>query len=78
MEFFICPCSATGNVILDGVDQGPNKDGNGNLLPKQCNEGFHAISLKCPNGKNCSPSRVEMQIARTNPISPLKVPFECI
>ena len=23
MEFFVCPCPVTGDIILDGIDQSP-------------------------------------------------------
>ena len=77
MEFFQVPCSGNGNVILDGKKQGPNKDDAGNLKPKQCNEGWHVISLKCRNGRKCSPNKVEIEIKDTDPISPMEVPFQC-
>jgi len=75
MEFFTCPCPQTGNVILDGIDQGPNKDATGNLLTKQCNTGQHTISLTCANGYICTPPQVTIVIANTNPILPMGVPF---
>jgi hypothetical protein len=78
MEFFVCPCTEIGNVILDGIDQGPNKDDAGNLLTKQCNAGIHTITLQSPNGKKCSPPQAKIEIKDTNPISPLEVPFQCI
>jgi hypothetical protein len=77
MQFFNCPCSGKGNVILDGVDQGPNKDAAGNLLPKQCNAGLHRIALKCLDEKQCDPAEVQVEIRGTNPIHPLEVPFQC-
>lgn len=78
MEFFVCPCPVTGNVILNGNDQGPNKDGAGNLLTKQCNAGLHLIALQCPAGKKCSPQQYKIEIKDTNPISPMEVPFQCV
>ncbi len=78
MEFFVCPCSETGNVILDGNDQGPNKDGSGGLLTKQCNAGLHTISLQCAAGKTCSPPQVSVVIENTDPISPKVVAFQCV
>ena len=78
MEFFSCPCSETGDVILDGNNQGPNKNSSGTLLTKQCNAGLHRIALKCPDGKRCVPEQVEIEIKDTNPISPLEVPFKCV
>lgn len=78
MQFFQCPCPETGNVILDGNNQGPNKDGDGRLLTKRCNEGLHIISLQCSQGKNCFPSQARIEIKNTNPISPLQVPFKCV
>jgi len=78
MEFFVCPCSETCNVILDGNDQGPNKDGSGRLLTKQCNAGLHTISLQCPPGKTCSPPQVSVVIENTDPILPRRVAFQCV
>lgn len=75
MEFFQCPCPEKGEVILDGKDQGLNKDAAGNLLTKQCNRGLHYVSLQCPDGKKCQLRLVE--IKDTDPISPLEVPFQC-
>jgi hypothetical protein len=75
MEFFQCPCPERGNVILDGKDQGPNKDDAGNLLTKQCNRGLHYLSLECPDRKKCHLRLVE--IRDTDPIFPLEVPFQC-
>ena len=77
MEFFTCPCSDRGNVILDGVNQGPNKDQAGNLMTKQCNTGLHSVSLQCPDGKQCEPNEIEIEIRGTDPIAPLEVPFQC-
>ncbi len=78
MEFFVCPCPVTGNVILDGNDQGTNKDSAGNLQTKQCNEGLHTISLRFPDGKKCSPLQVNVVIKDTDPISPMEVVFQCV
>ena len=78
MEFFVCPCTETGNVILDGNDQGSNMDSSGNLLTKQCNAGLHTISLNCPSGKKCLPTQVKIEIEDTDPISPMEVPFKCV
>jgi hypothetical protein len=75
MEFFQCPCSQTGNVILDGKDQGPNMDIDGKLLTKMCNTGLHWISLECPDGKKCGQKLV--RVADTDPILPMEVPFQC-
>ena len=77
MEFFVCPCPVTGNVILDGNNQGPNKDSSGKLLTKMCNEGLHTISLQCPSGQTCIPPQVTTVIENTDPISPKEVPFQC-
>jgi hypothetical protein len=77
MEFFVCPCPATGRVMLDGEDQGPNKNADGVLLPKECNAGGHRISLRCADGKACIPPQVDRVIANTDPILPLEVPFRC-
>jgi len=78
MEFFVCLCPATCNVILDGNDQGPNKDSSGKLRTKQCNAGRHIIALQCPAGKTCSPPQVTKVIKNTDPISPMEVAFQCI
>jgi hypothetical protein len=75
MEFFQCPCPERGNVILNGRDQGPNKDDDGNLLTKQCNRGRHYISLRCRGGKRC-PLQLVL-IEDTDPILPMEVPFRC-
>ena len=77
MEFFQCLCSVTGRVILDGIDQGPNKDSDGNLKTLQCNAGLHTISLRCPDGKKSSPPLVTIEIKDTDPIAPLEVSFKC-
>lgn len=77
MEFFLCRCPVTGRVILDGSDQGPNRDSAGNLLTKQCNAGLHTIALQCPDGKKCSRPRVKIEIKDTDPISPVEVAFKC-
>ena len=77
MEFFQCPCPERGNVILDGKDQGPNKDATGNLLTKMCSAGLHRIALQCPDGKQCIPKQIEIEIRDTDPISPMEVPFQC-
>jgi hypothetical protein len=77
IQFFRCPCPVTGNVMLNGTNQGPNKDSSGKLLTKKCGEGLQIISLQCPNGKKCSPPQVEIEIQYTDPISPLEVPFQC-
>jgi len=77
MEFFQCPCPKRGNVILDGNDQGPNKDDEGQLLPKKCNAGLHTIALRCSDGKQCSPQFVKVEIKDTDPISPMEVSFQC-
>jgi hypothetical protein len=78
IQFFICQCAFTGNVILDGNDQGPNKNDSGNLLTKQCNAGLHTISLRCPDGKKCSPQQIKIDIKDTDPISPMEVAFKCV
>jgi len=80
MEFFVCTCPCTGTcctVILDGEDQGPNKDDSGNPLTKKCNKGQHTISLQCADGKTCTPQQVNVVVSGTNPISPMGVPFTC-
>lgn len=78
MEFFVCPCPMTGTVILDGADQGPNKDETGRLLTKQCNPGVHSFELRCPEGKVCSPPKVVLLVRNTDPIEPLEVAFQCV
>lgn len=75
MEFFTCPCPQRGNVLLDGNDQGPNKNDDGNLLTKQCNRGLHYVSLKCADGKSCQTRLVAFR--NTDPILPMEVPFQC-
>jgi len=77
MEFFICPSSATGIVILDGNNQGPNKDDSGRLLTKMCNKGRHTVSLQSPAGQTCFPPQISIVIENTDPISPMEVPFQC-
>jgi len=77
MEFFQCRCPVTGRVILDGSDQGPNKDSAGKLRTIQCNAGQHTISLQCPDRKKCSSPQVKIEIKDTDPISPMEVPFKC-
>lgn len=77
MEFFSCPCPGTGDVILDGNGQGPNRDGSGNLVTKQCNAGLHRIALRCHDGRRCLPGQVEIEISDTDPISPQEVAFQC-
>jgi hypothetical protein len=78
MEFFVCPCSKTGNIILDGNDQGPNKNSVGTLLTKQCKAGFHTISLRLTSGEACYPLQAHVDIHDTDPISPREVPFQCV
>jgi hypothetical protein len=75
MEFFHCPCPGSGSVILDGSDQGLNKDHAGNLLTKQCNRGLHFVALQCAEGRMCGKRLVE--IRDSDPILPLEVPFRC-
>ena len=77
MEFFQCICPVTGRVLLDGSDQGPNKDISGSLLTKQCNAGLHVIALQFPDGEKCSPPLVLIEIRDTDPISPMEVAFTC-
>jgi hypothetical protein len=78
MEFFVCPCPETGNVILDGNDQGPNKYPSGMLWTKKCGTGKHIIELRCAAGKSCKPQQVTVVIEDTDPISPMVVAFQCI
>ncbi len=78
MEFFVCNCPATGNVILDGNDEGPNRDSAGNLLTKQCNTGVHIVSLQCALGKTCAPEQVIVLVENTDPILPTEVEFRCL
>lgn len=78
MEFFRCPCPVTGTIFLDGKNLGDNRDKSGKLWTKQCNAGLHTITLQCPAGKTCSPKQVTLEIADTDPISPLEVPFTCV
>jgi hypothetical protein len=77
MEFFRCDCPDRGDVIFDGSSQGPNRDGAGNLLTKQCNTGLHVIRLTCPADKRCVPEQVEVEIKDTDPISPMELTFQC-
>ena len=77
MEFFVCPCTATGNVILDGQNQGPNKDGLGKLLTKLCNEGLHTVSLQLDGGRVSHPAQIKVVIEGTDPFFPMEVPFQC-
>jgi len=77
MEFFTCPCACKGKVILDGNDQGENKNENDDLLVKQCGRGLHQIALECVDGKQCLDSPRVVMIKKTNPINPLEVPFQC-
>jgi hypothetical protein len=67
MEFFVCPCTATGSVVLDGNDQGPNRDDTGTLLTKVCGEGKHTVSLKFGDGKFCFPAQADVEITGTDP-----------
>jgi hypothetical protein len=78
MEFFVCPCPGIGNVLLDGKDLGPNKDGVGNLRIKQCDEGLHTLALRCAGGRTCQPKQVQVEIKDTDPICPMEVPFQCV
>lgn len=75
MEFFQCPCPETGNVLIDGNNQGPNKDGAGKLQTKMCNAGLHWISLECRGGKKCGQKLVD--VVETDPVMPMEVPFQC-
>jgi hypothetical protein len=77
VEFFVCPCKVTARVILDGKDQGPNKDAAGKLRTIQCNAGLHSVSLQGLSGKAVTPAKVKVAIKNTDPISPMEVPFEC-
>ena len=77
MEFFTCPCPGKGTVILDGNEQGSNRDEDGGLRVFQCGRGLHRIALECTDGKRCSNSPQEVMISDTNPISTQEVPFQC-
>jgi hypothetical protein len=77
MEYFVCPCSATGQVILDGQDRGPNKNPQGDLLAKQCSAGRHTLALQFPNGRACIPPQVTLTIRDTDPVLPQEIPFDC-
>lgn len=77
MEFFTCLCPKRGNVIIDGVIQGFNKNQVGDLVTKQCNSGLHQIALKCLDGKECDPLEIQVEILNTDPISPMQVSFNC-
>ncbi len=73
MEFFVCTSIDIGDVILDGINQGANKDATGILLTKQCNSGLHSVALNCLSGKSYPEKTVN--IGGTDPIAPLEVPF---
>lgn len=77
MEFFTCSCPGKGTVMLDGADQGLNKDEAGDLAPKKANEGLHKISLSCVAGRKCRPRQRKVWIKDTDPILPLEVFFKC-
>lgn len=77
MEFFTCPCPGNGMVILDGNEQGNNKDENGKIRTLQCGRGLHQVVLECTHGEQCADSPQEVMIAETNPITPQEVPFQC-
>jgi hypothetical protein len=77
MEFFVCPCKATAHVVLDGNDQGLNRDSSGGLRTIQCNAGLHTVSLRRDSGRSCTPSKVDVVIKDTDPISPMEVHFRC-
>ena len=76
-EFFVAPCPGTGVISIDDADQGENKRDSG-LHVFQCGTGFHDISMACSGGKKCKePVKRKVLIAGTNPLDPMKVPFEC-
>jgi hypothetical protein len=77
VEYFVCPCPETANVILDGNDQGPNKYNSGKLWTKQCGTGLHIVALQCKTGKTCTPAQVVVEIKDTDPIFPMEVAFQC-
>lgn len=77
MEFFTCPCPGNGMVILDGNEQGNNRDENGKIRILQCGRGLHEVALECMEGKQCSNSPQEVMISDTNPITPQEVTFQC-
>lgn len=77
MEFFSCPCPLKGTVILDGNEQGPNKDQDGSVRTLQCGPGLHRLSLACLVGRTCTQAFQEVEISGTNPILPMEVPFQC-
>ncbi|MBU5638901.1 hypothetical protein KOM00_19450 [Geomonas sp. Red69] len=77
MEYFVCRCRGIGEVFVDGVSQGTNKDADGKVSVKLCNPGLHIISLRCQNGGNCVPKTVEVNICDTDPICPKEVHFRC-
>jgi hypothetical protein len=78
MEFFVCVCPETGNVIVNGIDLGPNRDANGTLVTKMCNRGQQTISLQCAEGRTCNPPQITVVIKDTDPISPMEVAFQCV
>lgn len=77
MEFFTCPCPGNGRVILDGNEQGNNKDENGNMRTLQCGQGLHQIALQCNHGEQCAHSPQKVMISKTNPIIPQELTFQC-
>ncbi|OEU72537.1 MAG: hypothetical protein BA864_14680 [Desulfuromonadales bacterium C00003093] len=77
MEFFTCPCPEKGMVVLNGNEQGYNKDENGKIRVFQCGRGLHEVALECREGKLCTNSPQEVMISDTNPITPQEVPFQC-
>jgi hypothetical protein len=76
MEFFTVPCPGKGNVKIDGSFQGESVQGT-TLHKFQCGEGTHDISMECLAGKQCQAPVQRVEIAGTNPILPMEVPFEC-
>lgn len=77
MEFFACPCPGRGRVMMDGNEQGDNKEDDGSVRTLQCGRGLHRIALECADGKQCLDSPRNVMIAKTNPISPEEVAFRC-
>ncbi len=77
MDFFCCPCPVKGTVILDGNEQGPNKDESGDDRTLQCGSGKHRIALNCLVGRTCKQESQLVNVSGTNPILPLEVSFQC-
>jgi hypothetical protein len=76
MEFFTAPCLCKGSVLIDGIFQGNNKDGD-KLHVFQTSEGLHDITMEYLNGGSIKKQTKRVRIAGTNIIRPMEVPFIC-